>query len=281
MKLKHPAEKFVVFLLTSHRAAKHDNDWVRKHLEYYGLPPADNDYLDQLRERLKPPRPFYPKDPDHEASARFLRSWGVEEMHRDGDDISKINALLLNHPLRRQVEILLLGGVPSQEISERLSTRFEIVLEPETVRLYAYYYHDVKALSLDEWAEVHHHYDDSHDREMAITCGPNMALHRIGFQAMIETKTIMRRIQQSLYFDFMAVDKMPINKTTVAMKTKIATAAIKVDERLSQSDVALRDVLDQFKKFQMKQDEAKVVSLDDLASQGSHSGTPQLEEDHG
>lgn len=281
MKYKHPAEKYVIFMLTAYRAKKHDNDWVRKRLAYYGLPGAEDDYLDQLRGRIDPPRPFYPKDLDHEPSRVFLESWGVSEMHEDTNVISRINSVLLNQMMRRQIEVCLLGNVPAQEISERISHRFELEVPPEVIRMYAYYYHDVKALSLGEWAEINHHYEDRHDREMALNCGPNMALHRLGFQAMIETKTIMRKFQQAMYFDFMALDRQPMSRQNVAMKVAIAKTAIKLDERLSQSDVALREVLDQFKKFQMQQDETKVASIEELTSQGSHSNSGAMEEDHG
>ena len=273
----HPSKRFILFLLTY---GSRTNDWVEATLEQNSLYMAGEDYLDALRDTMNPPMPFFPRDPTHKPSMDYLDELGVKDMHAQDPTVLRAGAILSNPPLRQQIEVALLGQVDHHEIAERVGGRFNIALDEKHIERYSYYYYDISALSMEEWSELLVANNDGYDKEVSLICGPNMAMHRLGFQAVIETKTVMRKVQQELYFRFQEMAKRPSTRGNVHALGTIARTMIKVDERLSQSDIALREVIDQFKKFTMTQDDDKVADIKDVAKTGSFSGSDG-EVDHG
>lgn len=266
----HPSLRFILFLLTY---GKRSNEWIETTLEQNGLYRASDEYLDALRASLQFPVPYFPRDPTHKPSMDFLEGLGILDMHQQDPAVLRAGGILNNPPLRQQVEVGLLGQVEYSEIADRIGGRFSIALDEKHIERYAYYYYDVSALSMDEWAELLSANNAGYDKEVSLVCGPNMAMHRLGFQAVIETKTVMRKVQQELYYRFQEMAKRPSTRGNVHALGTLARTMIKVDERLSQSDIALREVIDQFKKFTMQQDEDKVASIADVAKTGSFSGS--------
>tara|TARA_Y100000310_G_C20516184_1_gene731317 strand:- start:468 stop:1013 length:546 start_codon:yes stop_codon:yes gene_type:complete len=169
---------------------------------------------------------------------------------------------------------MLLGRVAYPEIVSRLQGRFEVKLTEKAIQYYESFFYNVALLSFDEWSDFFAVHDSSSafDRRVALSGGEGMALHRLGFKTIVESKTVMQTVQQELYFRFKDIARRPTSGGTVRMLNSTARTLVVVDARLKESDLALKEVIDQFRKFQMEHPDERVADVRQLAEQGGYSG---------
>lgn len=275
-------------MVSSHQSAA-DNNWVSTVIEQMGWPRPAVDYMTWVRADLasRMPADFRNDNRYHRASARFLRNEGIyglffsEKAEREASD------LIVNLRVRPMIEQLLLGRLPEKEIAKKVNSRLSMHISAAAIERYHHYYWKVELLRVEDWALL---YDGNHEaKENAVAIaqvGPSLALHKLGFQQNIDSKSMLRIMQEGLFFDFMQWKSQPLSgEKTKAMAT-IARSAVMVDEQLASSDSALKDSLKAFEQFRMKHGEARVVEVGDLAPNGNFTGSgarlldsPQEEEE--
>jgi len=271
--MSHPCLYFIRYLLCVGRTEDHDAKWVGDTLRLQGLYTVRDDLLAEIRSGMDFPKPFLPSNPEHKESMEFLERMGVKDMFYPTPEVAKATAILQQQALRENVEVALLGRIPHREIAGRMNTRFGCSLGEEDLASYEHFYYNVPLLSMTGWSEfLAEHQEDEYDRRVALHCGSNMALHRLGFKTTLESKQVLRKVQQQLYFRLVDLDRFPTTPDVVRMENALSRTLLSVDERLRESDLALKEVMDQFKRFQMERDNEKVADAHQLSSRGSLSG---------
>lgn len=107
-----------------------------QHLDFLGIA-----HLGRLRVGCTPPTPFYPEDPLHHASQRFLmkeRIYALYDTDRDKDAMMAVK--LLDHPRGKELtEKMLFSGAEPLWISSMLK-RVQFSATPRAVSLYKHFY---------------------------------------------------------------------------------------------------------------------------------------------
>lgn len=276
---RHPSRNFIRYLLTLGDGPQFGPDFVNKGLMDLGLFPADAESIEEeaaeLRTMTNRPVPFLPSAAKRDPKTKlYLKSVGVLSMHLGHKGTKDATNLLGSVTLRDDVETGLLGHLPFEELASVLGERYgnENVISEDALGEYAHYFFNPDAMTLHEWAYWLREMDDTR-RLPILQGGPMVALHRLGQSAKLEGSKMLRRIEQSLFFRFLEVDQMPTTPVTLKMLTGVSSEFRSVWGTLKDAGEDLDDVMDRFGKFSMRNtDEDKVISIEDLSPDGSHSG---------
>lgn len=148
MRLRSPAENYIKYLLL-HRD-KLTDDAVKDRLQDYGLDFISSSYIERLRNKLKPPKPFFPDDDHHRSSAHFLLDEGVYRLfHRRMS--MKIAFSILEHARAKEfVEAMVLQRVPPQAITNFLRFQWRIPCTVDAVLDYVHCFWNVDTLDASQ-----------------------------------------------------------------------------------------------------------------------------------
>lgn len=271
---RHPSENFIKYLMTSgHQNATNDN-WIQMMITSLNYPTPDPSYLLWLRNDLasKTPTDFRPHDRYHSESRKFLKSEGIFGFHQQSKEVKEANEIVLNYVVRSMTESLLLGRLEPKDIARKINARFGTFYTEEGVNAYRHYYWQVGIMRVEDWAALPD--DINKNNILAISqAGAAMALHKTGMQQHIDSKSMLRTMQESLYFDFVEWRTKKHSSERTKSMTSIAKAAVMVDEQLSQSDSALKDSLKAFEQFRMETERVAVPDVRSLAPGGNFSNS--------
>lgn len=262
-------------MVSAHQSAGDDN-WVASVIEQMGWPRPRPDYVSWLRADLysRMPAGFRTTDKYHRPSSRYLRNEGIYGLFFSEKAEQEASNLIINLRVRPMIEKLLLGRLPEKEIAKKVNSRLSMHISAAAIERYHHYYWKVELLRVEDWALLYeNNYEAKEDAVAVAQVGPSLALHKLGFQQNIDSKSMLRVMQEGLFFDFMQWKAQPLSgEKTKAMAT-IARSAVMVDEQLSSSDSALKDSLKAFEQFRMRHGEIKVPEMHDLAPGGNFTGS--------
>ena len=274
--IRHPSENFLKYLMTSSHQWALNDDWVRMTVLQLGYPKIDNDYLLWLRSTLaaRLPAGFDPQNRYHRESVRFLRSEGIYSIHNPDKVIKEANLIVTNLRARPIIESLLLGRMDPKDVAKKVNSRLGEFFTSEGIETYAHYYWNTGLLKVEDWAQLLSDYDVQRRNAMAIVqVGPSLALHKMGFQQAIDSKTILKETMEALYFDMREWKAEPRSESRTTALTRIARGMVQLDAQLSQADSALKDSLRAFEQFRMQHAQASVPGIKDLAPDGNYSNS--------
>ncbi len=274
--IRHPSELFLKFLLTSENPQAREDSWILYYVEQLGFPRPDPMYLTWLRSAITPkiPQDFQPRNRYHRESVRFLKEENIYSLHNPDSATQDCLKILTNLRARPIIEDLLLGRVDPKDVAKKVNARLQEFFTADVIESYAHYFWNVSLLTVDDWAVMLKAVDYRREHTLAILqVGPAMALHKHGFQQQIDSKTVLREIQETLYFDFRDWKAQPRSIARTKALTVIARTAVSIDERLSEADSALKESLAAFERFRMRQNENGVKGLHELAPGGNYSAS--------
>jgi hypothetical protein len=274
--IRHPSENFIKFLITSMNPQMQDNGAVNVMVTMLGYPPARDDYLTWLRGDVaqRMPAQFTPANRYHRPSVRFMRQEGIYGLHNPDEEAREAASITTHLRARPMVEELLLGHLEPVTVAKKVNARLGEHFTVGGIEAYRHYYWNVRLLRVEEWAMLLTGYEEQKSKTLAILqVGPQMALHQAGFQQELESKAILREMQETLYFDFMQWKKAPHSVKRTQMLAGIAKSVTVIDERLMESNSLLKDSLKQFENFRMQHARSNVADLRDLAPDGNFSGS--------
>ncbi len=279
MPIRHPAENFIKFLMTTTDPRMQNDDMVSMAVTMLGFPPpADPTYLPWLRMELagRLPPNFSPVNRYHRPSVKFMRQEGIYGLHNLNLDEAAQEATSITTHLRARpiIEDLLLGHIHSVLIAKKVNARLEAHFTAEGIDAYRHYYWNVDLLRVDEWSTLLANDAEHKSKTLAILkTGASMAMHQAGFQQELESKAIMQEMQETLYFDFLEWKKQPLSERRTRMMGSIAKSITLIDERLQESNSLLKDSLKNFEKFRMQHAKKSVIDMRELAPDGNFTGS--------
>ena len=220
------------------------------------------------------PAQFTPNNRYHRASTRFMRQEGIYGLHNPDDEAREANLIISHLRARPMIEELLLGHIEPAIVAKKVNARLSEHFTVGGVEAYRHYFWNVKLLRVEEWAQLLSAYEEQRSRTVAILqVGPQMALHQAGFAQELESKAIMREMQEAMYFDFLQWKKAPQSETRTKMMATIAKGVTVLDERLMESNSLLKDSLKQFEQFRMQHARQTVGDLREIAPDGNFTGS--------
>lgn len=280
--IRHPSELFIKFLMCRPDPGSDNDNWVINYVEQLGFPAPDRNYLAYLRHNLMAVKPhdFAPANRYHLDTTRFLKEQKIYGLFNPDKTCLDSFQILTNLKARPIIEDMLLGRLEPKEVAKKVNSRLSTFFTGEVIEAYARYFWDCSLLKVDDWAVMLKAVDYRREHTLAIlNVGPAMALHKHGFQQAIDSKTILQEMQETLYFDFRDWKAQPRSEERTVALTRLARSAVYIDERLSEADSALKESLKAFEQFRMKQAEATVRGIKEIAPDGnfSNSGAKLLE----
>lgn len=274
--IRHPSENFIKSLMVSSHVNAGDSNWVASVIEQMGWPRPAVDYLTWLRNDLNSriPTGFCTDNRYHQPSIRFLRKEGIHGLFFSEKAEVEASNLIVNLRARPMIEQLLLGRVTDTEIAKKVNSRLSSHISAAAVERYHHYYWKVELLRVEDWALLYENNNEAKENALAIAhVGPSLAFHKLGFQQNIDSKSMLRIMQEGLFFDFMQWKAQPLSPERTKALTANARTAVMVDEQLASSDSALKDSLKAFEQFRMKHGEIKVPDVLDIAPGGNFTGS--------
>ncbi len=271
--MRHPCEFFIKYLVTLPCQESQDNSWVRLGIQTLGFPTPADTYIDDLRQRLYVDLPvnYVPNDRYNRPSMSFLRAAGIWSLHNPDKAVHEATAILVDFRSRRLVERLLLGRLSPKDVAKKVNARLETFFTTEVISTYHHYYWNTSLLKADDWVTFFDEYEKSEASKSlsVLRGGPAMALHITGFHQHVESKEILRTMQEGMFFDFLDWQQQPRSVERTRCMTQLSKAVSQVDVRLSESDSALRESLKAFEQFRMEHAQNTVKGIDDLSPAGT------------
>ena len=273
---RHPSENFIKYLMTSAHPQATSDDWVREFVASLGYPRPEPDYLSWLRASLsmKIPDSFEPTNRYNRDSVKFMREEGIYGLHNPDKATKEAHLIVTNLRIRPVVESLVLGRLDPKDVAKKVNTRFGEFLTGDGVDAYRHYYWQVNIIRVEDWVKLFQEYELQQQNSLAIVqVGASMALHKMGFQQQIDSKSMLREMQQTLFFDFQEWRTKPHGMSRTKALAALAKSSVVVDEQLSQADSAMKDSLKAFEQFRMQTANKGVVGLKELAPGGNFTGS--------
>lgn len=144
-----PCDYYLKYLVT--HPDKYDDGSIRtlvklQHLDFVGVA-----HLQRIRKSCSPPTPFYPEDPLHAESQRFLVKERIYSLYYHENDVDMKQAiLLLDHPRGKEmVEQMLFSGAEPLWIAQMLK-RVQFTATARAVELYKHFYFNVELVNETE-----------------------------------------------------------------------------------------------------------------------------------
>lgn len=274
--LRHPSENFIKYLMVCGHPQSNNDNWIIMSLESLGFPRPEASYLVALRSDLLSsiPDDFQTNNQYNRKSIKFMKSQGIHDLFFPNKASKEAQLIVTNLRIRPLVENLLLGRMDSKEIAKKINAKFASFLTAEIVEAYKHYYWQVSLLTVEDWSKLLEEYEIQRQNTLAIVqVGPSMALHKLGFQQSIDSKTILKNMQETLYFDFQEWKSKPHGLERTKAMSAIARTLVTVDVQMSQADSALKDSLKAFEQFRMEHAKASVQDIRELAPDGNYSGS--------
>jgi hypothetical protein len=204
---------------------------------------------------------------------RFLREHKIHGLHYPDDHVTTSKFILGHATVRDTVETLLLGdhtpAVVARTVNRKQKQR---MLLAKDVDLFRHYFWNTLLLNKDEWAMTLHGRHSTAGRKAALLGGPDVAMYKVGVRKQMESRDIMSRVQAGLFNTWCEVEGLPTDRVKVEMQVGLSRSMCLVDERMSQTDVALQEVIEKFERFTMESDKPDVISIDELGGEYNEPG---------
>ena len=141
---RSPCELYIKFLL----AKRADNSTIRKMLDEKGLFYLTDDYVDRLREKCKPPVPFFPRSRLHQTSREFLDRLGVTTLFQPDEYTREALAILDSPRAKEAVEAMALTPAPPKVLASVISAKCDVKVSEEGVKRFLAYFWNVKLVGV-------------------------------------------------------------------------------------------------------------------------------------
>lgn len=138
MRLRSPAE-FHLKALVVH-PDQFDTATIKERLIDEGLDFISLQYIDGLRNKLKPPKPFYPTDTTHSPSLRFILNERINRAFIPDAAMRSAREILETPRAKEFVESMLLVNAPLSAIAGFISKHKNIHCTVEVLEVYQHYF---------------------------------------------------------------------------------------------------------------------------------------------
>lgn len=155
---RSPAENYFKYLVV--HPCTYDDEYIKSVAQDLGLDWLGDWYITWLRDRITVPTPFYPEDPTHTKSSKFLQREGITTAFHPTKDWEAVLRLMDRPRQREVVETLLLAHAPPEVIGYTLKERHRVSFSEKSVQLFRHYFWNVDILGSNDFRvflDMRHH----------------------------------------------------------------------------------------------------------------------------
>lgn len=272
--VKHPAEYFIRYLLLRDPAATDAS--LMKLMDDWGFLQPAQTYWGFLRGRLQErPDDFNPLNRHHRPSMKFLRDQQVYDLFYPTDSVEGAWKILIDPSQRLIVEQALMARLDFKLVAQKLNKKNNWFLTADSLQMFYHFFWNVKLLTFDEWGRFLYGRSSMYDRHMALLqAPPSLAFFHLRLEQTIESKRMIQRVQEIAYHTIEEVNLKPgTGQDKVKAIGLLGKVVIEAHGALSTSDMALKDVLQQFERFRMEHPSMSPPDIKELAPGGNYTGS--------
>jgi len=276
----HPASYFIKYLLVEHWSdgeEDFDHSALCSTLFSYGLPTVSNDEYVFLQLALSPPENFSFANRKHKDSVEFMKAEGLYTLWAPNGDDKKVMSFLINQQrVRFQLDILLMGGVPSKHIVARLNKLFNFRerVSKEMVETYHHFFWNTDLPSLREWDYMLAGHPQKDALMASYYCGPDQAMYRVGGNPRItDPKKPLREANRQAYWVLQAMRFQPDTSENIKLRSRIANDLRALHDVIHGAGSDTDAQLKKFRQFLVEKVPSAVKDWDETVNEdGSYSG---------
>lgn len=138
MRLRSPAEFYIKYLAC--HPDKFTTDAIKERLLDEGLDFISPKYIDGLRAKLKPPKPFHPTDQKHFPSYRFLLNERIDRIFHPDAAMQTAKEILARPRAKEFVESMMLVNAPLTAIAGFITRHRKIFCDVRALETYQHYF---------------------------------------------------------------------------------------------------------------------------------------------
>ena len=139
-----PAENYFKYLVAHPNC--YDNKYIEELAAQLKLDYLGDWYIQWLRERVLPPKPFYPENEEHGASFRFMQREGLYRAFQPDKYYDEALRILAKPRWRELVEAMACAGAPNDIIAHAVRVRMRGSMHEESIRLYKHFFWNIDLL---------------------------------------------------------------------------------------------------------------------------------------
>lgn len=271
---KHPAEMYIRYLILKDPGAT--DAVLCKTLDDWGFLQPSQTFWGFMRQKLSNrPAGFDPVNRLHMPSMKFLRDMQVYDLFHP-DAASEEAWTILSDPNQRfLVEQILMSKIDLKIAAQKMNKKYNFFMTADGLQSFYHFFWNVKLLTFDEWGRFLYGRTAMYERHMALfQAPPSLAFFHLRLDQSLESKKMIQRVQEIAYH---TVEEVSTKPGTTPDKVKaialLGKIVIEAHNALSTSDMALKDVLQQFERFRMKHPEDMPPDIHMLAPGGNYSGS--------
>ena len=135
---RSPCEYYLKYLVV--HPEQYSNDRIREITNELQFDFVGKWYLDRLRATCIPPVPFYPSDPLHVPSQRFLMRERIQNLFLPNEDVRTAFKIVERPRLKEFVEAMVLAGAPDSAIARSLRENRNFPCTIQALERYRHYF---------------------------------------------------------------------------------------------------------------------------------------------
>lgn len=271
---KHPAEYYIRYLILRDPSAT--DAVLMKNLDDWAFLQPSTSYWGFARQRLaNRPIGFDPANRFHRESMKFLRDNQVYDLFYPTEAVDQAWSILADPNQRLIIEQVLMARLDLKTAAQKLNRKNGWFLTAEGLQTFYHFFWNVKLLTFDEWGRFLYERTAMYDRHLALLqAPPQLAYFHLRLEQVIESKRMIQRVQEIAYNMIEEINLRPgIAQDKVKAVGILGKTVIEAHNSLSTSDMALKDVLQQFERFRMEHPLKTPPDIRQLAPGGNYTGS--------
>lgn len=259
-----PHENLVRCLLIDHGLEE-----TARIVQHMGFPDLDLDYARPLRQKLLAARPLI-FSPRRRETAQWLKQRRLFELWTRSPDAKEALSILGTETLRTAMEILLMSGLPTPEVSGHLLYLFGKLVSPHVIGLYAHYFWNRDLMNPATWnmfltdERGDEAYPNARSLMHVYQSDPAVALWKLGIVPKLSEKKVLEKIWQDAYMRWLEVNAEANTKISADKAQSWATIMFKAMELSQKSGSAVQNAMDEMYDMSLQLKAMNVRSIDDL-----------------
>lgn len=147
--LRHsPAEFYIKYLIV--HPSGHDDARVKELLDEVQLDSINEEYIKKLRATCTPPYPFYPSDPLHRPSQRFLMKEKLQGLFSLDESTKRAIDALKSPRVKEFIESMVLSGASSVLIASALTNQKNFACTSLSIDKYKHFFWNIDLVDTTE-----------------------------------------------------------------------------------------------------------------------------------
>lgn len=179
--IKHsPAENYLKYLIA--HPSCYDDLYIQDVARELSLDVLGEWYLQWLRQRVRPPSPFYPEVSTHDPSARFLLREQLTFAFVPDEAMQRAMRIVCRPRIREVVETMILSGAPDNPVALAVGKRHQFRCDALAIQRFRHYFWNIELLDSVQMRALldmrHSRVLDHHSKDVKNQYG---SLHRMRY----------------------------------------------------------------------------------------------------